>query len=224
MKVSEQQQAVATASMANGQTQSVTIGFRSDTPTVATVSDAGLVTGNANGQANISVNNGGRQGTKTIRVIPDYQGSWSGRYSVTSCSDSGILRDAGGCRTLQGSSLPIDLNMTQQGDTVTARVSFGTLTADSSTSPINSDGGVILNAVVPSPVARIDAVVRLNQTTRGEIAGSVSQNWFATGGFAGTMELSGSITSASRTASFFRTSTSPSSLPKTIQETLQLLR
>lgn len=76
--------ATATATLSNGQTQSVTTGWRSDTPAVAMVTDACSVTGVSNGRATIAVTFGGRDGTKTIRVAPNYDGRWQGMQVITS--------------------------------------------------------------------------------------------------------------------------------------------
>ena len=51
----------------------MTSGWLSDAAAVATVTNAGLVTGVANGRATIYVITGG-QGQQAVRVVPDYQG------------------------------------------------------------------------------------------------------------------------------------------------------
>lgn len=53
LRVGQSEQATATASLTGGGSQPITAGFRSDSPGVATVTDAGLVTALANGLANI---------------------------------------------------------------------------------------------------------------------------------------------------------------------------
>jgi hypothetical protein len=55
-------QASGTATLSNGQSQALTSAWQSDAPGVATVTDAGLLTGVGNGRATIYVMNGGRQG------------------------------------------------------------------------------------------------------------------------------------------------------------------
>src|SRR5262245_62843180 len=81
-------QATATATLASGSTQAVSTGFKSDVPNVATVTDSGSVTAVSMGRANIYVVFGGQQGTKGIRVIPNYQGNWSGRWIVSGCTQT----------------------------------------------------------------------------------------------------------------------------------------
>ena len=68
LRASDTTQVSATAMLSNGQTQAVTAGFQSDTPSVARVSDTGLVTAIAEGRANIFVVYQGRQGQAQVRV------------------------------------------------------------------------------------------------------------------------------------------------------------
>jgi hypothetical protein len=69
LRASETTQVTATATMSNSQAQVVTAGFQSDTPSVARVSDSGLVTAVAEGRANIFVVYQGRQGLAQVRVM-----------------------------------------------------------------------------------------------------------------------------------------------------------
>lgn len=108
--------ATAVANLSNGTTQTITSGFRSDAPAVATITDAGVVTGIANGEATIIVSANGQQATKRIRVAPNYAGAWSGMQKVTSCSSTGDL--AGLCDTDLsdvGLQFPVSLVARQNG-------------------------------------------------------------------------------------------------------------
>ena len=75
LRVGESVQASAVATLDDGSTRSLTTGWRSDVPEVATVTDGGLVTGAAAGHANIYVIAGGVQGLRSLRVVPDYHGT-----------------------------------------------------------------------------------------------------------------------------------------------------
>jgi hypothetical protein len=223
-KVGESQQASATAARSDGSSQAVSAGFQSDAPSVASVTDGGLVTGQANGQANIFVVKDGRQGSKLLRVVPDYQGSWSGRYTIATCTSDGIIRSAGGCTTSfgVGSSLQITAQLTQTADVVTGTISFGSLTGPQVTTPIGADGSVQTQFVLNSDnTARIDATVSVNQITRGQLVGTVRQAWLSTSGFAGSMTFTGNITSGGRLSGH------PLSLqrvvPRSISEALRAL-
>ena len=70
LRMGQTAQASGTEMRASGQSQSVTSGWLSDAPAVATVTGAGLVTGVANGRATIYAVAGGRQGQQVIRVCP----------------------------------------------------------------------------------------------------------------------------------------------------------
>ena len=109
--------ATATATMSNGQNQAVTSGWVSSATHVATVTDAGAVRGVGNGTSVITVNSGGQQASRTIRVAPDFDGRWSGVQIVTACRDSLDLR--GICQTefagAIGSPYAISLTARQAG-------------------------------------------------------------------------------------------------------------
>jgi hypothetical protein len=102
IKVAETAQAAATVSLSNGQPQGVSTGWKSDALGVATVTDAGLVTGVANGRATIYVVSNGRQGQQVVRVVPSYEGQWAGLLRVTSCTQTGAWASIGFCDELPG--------------------------------------------------------------------------------------------------------------------------
>jgi hypothetical protein len=154
-----------------------------------------------NGTATIFVASGSAQGSKLVRVVPDYQGAWAGRYQVATCTSDGIVRSAGICTTSPrvGDTLPISASLTQTGDQVVGTVSLGTITSPTLTTGINADGGIIVSAIMNSDnVARINASFNLNQVTQGQITGVVSTSWLATGGFPGSANFSGPIVSGGR--------------------------
>jgi hypothetical protein len=213
IRVGQVEQATATANMSNGTTTSFSSGFRTDAPAVATVTDGGSVTGLSNGSAKIFLSYQGVQGTRLIRVVPDYQGTWTTRYSVTSCMDAGILRDAGGCRSFAPRvSAPLTLNLTQAQDGVTATITLGQHTANQTSGSIASDGSVSLDSVVPGGPARVDVAVRINQVIPEDLTGTVSLNWVATGTFPGNMQIAGVLTTSTRTAIRSATVGEPSSM------------
>ena len=142
-QVGETGQAVGMAALSNGQAQPVTAGWRSDAPAVATATDAGLVTGVSNGRATIFVVSGGRQGQQVVRIVPDYQGQWNGLLRVTSCTQSGAWASIGFCDDFfVGSTDTFALNLTQSGESVTARANYGTgFVFSPVTAPIDGEGG-----------------------------------------------------------------------------------
>ena len=201
LKVGETGQAVGTAALSSGQMQPVTAGWRSDAPAVATATDAGLVTGASNGRATIFVVSGGRQGQQVVRIVPDYQGQWSGLLRVTSCTQSGAWASINFCDGFSvGSSDPFGLNLTQAGESVTARANYGTSFVFSSvTAPIDGEGAAAFSttAVGPSSGITIDGAWRIGSASRGVLSGTVTEVW-RLGGVSGEARLVQDIVGASR--------------------------
>lgn len=82
-------QATATATFSNGLTSPVASGFGTDTPSVATVSSSGGVTGVSIGDATIFVDYQGKRASKRVRVLPSYSGVFVGTYAVGTCVATG---------------------------------------------------------------------------------------------------------------------------------------
>jgi hypothetical protein len=202
LRIGESAQAAATATMSNGQTQPVTSGWQSDIPTVARVSDAGQVTGVANGRANIYVISGGQQGTLGIRVVPDYLGRWSGRLLVTTCTQSGAWAEINFCGDFPaGSSDPFGLSVNQTGESINARPNYGDAVFPSAASSIQPDGStsfVTTFAFAEAPIF-VDASWTMNGPRSGELVGTVNEVWRATG-YPGEGRLSQDIVNAVRTS------------------------
>ena len=88
--------------------------WSSDNPAVATVTQTGIVTGVASGDSSIIFDSGGVRGSKRIRVSPNYNGRWSGEYSITGCTQSGEVASANICGLLgSGSRFPYMLTVSQ---------------------------------------------------------------------------------------------------------------
>jgi hypothetical protein len=95
----------------SGSNLAATSSWSSDSNAVATVeASTGRVTGVANGGVLISVDSGGRRGTKQIRVLPNFQGTWSGSYVVSSCSATGQIAGGEPCSTFSPNAV-LPMNM-----------------------------------------------------------------------------------------------------------------
>jgi hypothetical protein len=148
---------------------------------VATVSDAGLVTGVGNGPATIYVISGGRQGQQTVRTVPDYQGSWSGGLRVTSCTQTETFASVNFCGDFGvGSMDGYSLSLTQSGEQLTARLAYGpsipfpsvaTLIAANGTSSFSSTWLDVSSGL------SIEANVVINSLRVGELTGTVNEVW-----------------------------------------------
>src|SRR5215207_1509640 len=83
----------ATATLSDGSTRTVTPSWSSGALNVATVDNAGRLDGRAHGPTTLTAAHEGRTASKTVQVVNNYGGSWSGRYVVRTCKDSGIFTD-----------------------------------------------------------------------------------------------------------------------------------
>jgi hypothetical protein len=183
VRMGQTAQATATEMLSNGQTRSITSGWVSDAPAVATVTGAGLVTGVANGRATISVSAGGRQGQQVVRVMPDYHGQWSGVLRVTSCTETGIFADIDFCDDSPvGSTFRYALDLSQTGEQMTAIVDYGApFVFPSIGAPIRDDGTSAftptLSATDQGITLLVDAAFTINSTRVGDLTGTVNEVW-----------------------------------------------
>jgi hypothetical protein len=83
----------ATATLSDGSTRTVTPSWSSSAVNVATVDNAGRLDGRAHGSTTLTAAHDGRSASKTVQVVNNYGGSWSGRYIIRACKDSGIFTD-----------------------------------------------------------------------------------------------------------------------------------
>jgi hypothetical protein len=144
--------ATFTASLRNadGSTTPISGGtWSSDTPGVATVNDAGLVTIGGQGWANISCAYNGLTGSKQVWGRVDCRGAWSGTYSVKCCEIQGDFPDERFCETHGGSGLPIDLTFTQEGETLRGTMTLGGLSSPFVALPL-LDGSLEMEVEFPT--------------------------------------------------------------------------
>jgi Bacterial Ig-like domain (group 2) len=97
----------ATATLSDGSTRTVTPSWSSSAVNVATVDNAGRFDGRAHGSTTLTAVHDGRSASKTVQVVNNYGGSWSGRYVIRACKDSGVFTDGIGgdvpwCQWLTG--------------------------------------------------------------------------------------------------------------------------
>ena len=87
-----------TATASDGRALAGTWG--SDNPSAVTVNAAtGLAAAVSAGQANVFCIADGRQGAKLIRALPNFAGTFAGKYLVTSCAATGEMAAANVCST-----------------------------------------------------------------------------------------------------------------------------
>jgi hypothetical protein len=210
--------ATAAATLSNGQNQALTTGWRSDAPAVATVTDSGSVTGVANGIANIQVAFGGQQGSKSIRVAPNYSGSWVGYQLMTACSATGSW--TGFCdrqenASLMGNLYAIGLTARSAGDLAVAGEFV--LAGDhypTFTSPIESDGSITFTSSIVDQQLHIVVTWQMTQPSAGKASGTIREVYSVT-------DVPGSMVFESTLSNFFLLipSGAPGFSPRGIQPT-----
>jgi hypothetical protein len=133
LKINQSETFTLAASMSDGSTRTVSGTWRSDSPAVATVDSTGRVTGAGSGEAAISAeSNGLRAAPRTIRVLPDYQGRWSGDWRLAGCTTDGDWTRSDICGDVPvGTLLPFGLTLTQDRETAS-----GTATLDDVVGPV----------------------------------------------------------------------------------------
>ena len=127
----------ATVTMPDGSTRTVMPSWSTSAADVATVDNAGRLGGRTHGSTTLAAVYEGRTASKTVQVVNNYAGTWSGQYIVTACTDSGIFTDGvlGGsfvdvpwCQAVGriGSAHPFLFAITQSGETYSEiRATFG---------------------------------------------------------------------------------------------------
>ena len=203
IRMGQTAQASAVAALSNGQSQNLTSGWRSDNAGVATVADAGLVTGVANGQATIYVATGGRQGQQVIRVVPDYHGAWEGTLRVTSCAQTGVFAEVGLCNDIPVSaSEGFDLALMQTGEAMSAQLYFGD-SDQTVAAPIAPDGSSAFagraSYTEEEITLTLDTAWQINSTRVGALTGTVN-DVYRVAGYPGEARISYEIQLATRTA------------------------
>jgi len=213
----------ATATMSDGTIKAVVGGvWGGDNPTVATVEAAtGKVTIVGSGTVNIFVTYGGKQGSKAIRGLPNYQGSWSGSYIIVSCSATGDWAVIDFCSLVPvGTVLPTNLVLIQDQDRVQGNFRLGQLGADTS-GPVQTDGQLLLTGTIQGDIT-MEVSWRLQSTTPGQITGSLSQIWRMTG-YSGNGQLSCNIRDLNRTSTMTLGPGAPRVMTPTLKDFIRAL-
>ena len=99
-----------------------------DAPTVVTVEGyTGRITAVGTGTATIFADLGGIRGTKTIRTLPDFTGSWSGWYEQTGCEATGDWAVLRACPDSEYDFhiSQMEMTLTQDRDTVSGTFRLG---------------------------------------------------------------------------------------------------
>ena len=214
----------ATATMSDGSTKAVIGGVWSgDNPTVAVVeASTGQVTIVGSGICNIFVDYEGQQGAKAIRGLPNYQGTWTGSYTIITCDATGDFLLTDFCSYFSpGLDGPLDLVLTQFQDQVTGRFYLGSLSADA-VGPIQTDGQLLLTGLVNSDPFTIDVVMQLQSATPGQITGGMVQLYLGSG-WSGSAQLLCEISDLTQTSTMAMARSTRHVMTPTLQDLLRAL-
>lgn len=178
--------AVATVSLSTGTSVAVLSGFTSDTPSVATVTSAGVITGVSVGDVTISIDYQGFKASKKVRVLPNYSGTLLGNYTLDSCTDTGGYVGATACAGLAGnfpvgSTQPIGFLSTQSADltSLTGQFQFLQAFVGNGSGTIASAGGLTYTgSLVSGSTWRMDFQnFTATSTSVGHVNGHFEMVW-----------------------------------------------
>ena len=188
LKLRASEALTAVATMTGGTTETVTATWSSDNAGVASVDASGRVTGSSSGQAGISAVYSGLTAIRSLRVVPDYQGRWSGDHSMANCVADGDWLKAGFCQEMlnQGPLFSLGLVLTQNRDAVTGTIDVGGDTPGAIEGPIRMNGDL---AVGGTFVATVDGVSL--EVTVSDWETRTSDNQRMTGRFRMTFRAAG---------------------------------
>jgi hypothetical protein len=179
-------QATATATFSNGSSSPIASGFGTDTPSVATVSSTGGVTGVSIGDVTIFVDYQGMRASKRMRVLPGYGGTFVGTYAVGTCVATGGFFSTDPAENFcteftTGRQLSIAMQSAQSADltAVTGQFALGNAVG-TGTGTISSAGTLTYSGAIAfaGDTTRMDLRNwTATSPTPGRIAGSFEMVW-----------------------------------------------
>jgi hypothetical protein len=161
---------------------------------------AGKVSPLKNGNVDIIATHDTATARKPVRVVPNFQGTWSGRYSITNCTNTGDYATIGFCNIMSGGG-PIQLVLTQNRDSVSGTVYFGSLNT-AVTGPIDSSGYMAVSASqIPGSFAITFSNWGLAITSDDRMVGVFTEDWRYTNAYmSGVGRIDCQFTTVTRTA------------------------
>ena len=91
-----------TATMTDGTTRTVVPTWTSSNPGVARVVGFGRLEGRSHGSITLTASSGRQSASRTVQVVNNYAGNWTGRFVIRACTDTGELTDHDGGFCLAG--------------------------------------------------------------------------------------------------------------------------
>jgi hypothetical protein len=173
-------QATARATFSTGGSAIVNTGFGSDTPSVATATNAGIVTGVAIGDVTITVDYSGRRASKKVHVLPSYDGYFLGSYIVGTCTQTDGFAAENFCSPYPpGTSLSIEIADNQSADLTTLSGQFRLYPlVGNGAGTVSSTGVLTYNGFLTTGTRRVDLRNWIaTSPVPGRVVGSFETVW-----------------------------------------------
>ena len=147
LRIGNEQVYTATVRWSDGAVTTEAASWRSDAPVVATVDNTGRARGLETGEATLVAGFQGIEGVLRIRVLPNYDGAWSGAAAVRTCRETGAWTGSEVCRELRASGEFVTrLALTQDRDRLSGTLTLDDIEAAIADGTIRSDGTASLTA------------------------------------------------------------------------------
>ena len=142
-----------TATMTDGTTRTVVPTWTSSNPGVARVDGSGRLEGRSHGSTMLTASSGGLSASRIVQVVNNYAGSWTGRFIIRACTDTGELTDHDGGFCLAGPGRPgstgwITLTLVQSGSTLSEITGTIGNYSEPITGAVSADGRLSLSGTV----------------------------------------------------------------------------
>jgi len=138
------------------------------------------------GTATIFVEMNGIRGTKLIRTLPNFGGSWGGEFRETACQSSGEFVHIQPCDSPWDLGTTFTtLTLTQNGDSVSGSFRFGPYDVSGVVSP---EGTLSLTGTTRNGFTRQLQNARFELAQNGQMTGTFEEFWSS-----GTTSVSGSL-------------------------------
>jgi hypothetical protein len=133
-------------------------------------------------------------------MLPNLSGTFGGNYSITSCTSSGFSLSSNFCGLYPvGALFPYTFNFTQAADVVSGRFFLGSVEFDNVSGTINMDGNLSFSSATSVPGEVVNVSWNLT-AQRPNVLGGALANLVTNTIVAGQMNITGSISTVSKTA------------------------
>jgi hypothetical protein len=172
LRVGQQVRATASVLLGRGGARLLTRGWHSDHPAVAAITDQGIVTAVSIGRAVLSVASGGEPRGQEVRVVPDFEGYWTGTYRISRCTPYPNDAFRSFCAGLENTTARITFVLTQNGEFVTGTFATDDVSYPGFVVPIAENGVLeITSRAVTAPARLTSAAWSLGSSRPGHMDG-----------------------------------------------------